>query len=210
MIRVLIADQHGVVREGLKDMLSATDGFTVVAEAQTHTELMEKLREGRIDVAVFDLSIAESRALDALEKLKRDFPTIPLLVFTALPEHEYGVRALKTGAAGYLTKDCGADEILAAIKRVAAGGKYVTPSLVELIADGVAETEHAPHERLSEREYTIFKLVAAGWRSTEIAEKLGLSQKTVATYKTRILIKLNVQTTAELIHYAMKHDLLRE
>jgi len=210
MIRIVVADPHGVVREGLNDLATADANMHVVGEASTDLELMDILQFQKTDVVVCDLTISPGREFETLARLRRDYPAIPLLVFTALPETEYGIRVLKSGAAGYLTKDSAPNEVLAAIKRVASGGKYVSPSLVELIADGVAETDRPPHQSLSQREYTIFMLFAAGWKNTEVGEKLGLSVKTIATYKTRILIKLKVETTAELIHYAMKQGLLKD
>src|SRR5215216_1427385 len=208
MIRVLIGDHHGVVREGLKEILSGTGDITVVAEASTESELFEKLRSEKVNVIVFDWALSEARPFDILLRLRRDRPDIPLLIFTTLSEQELGARALKAGAAGYLMKDGEPNDVVAAIKRIAIGGKYITPTLAESLADGLSEIDRPPHTALTEREYTIFKLFAAGWKNVEIAESLGLSIKTVGSYRTRILSKLRVATTAGLIHYAMLHGLL--
>jgi DNA-binding NarL/FixJ family response regulator len=208
LLRLLIADYHSVAREGLKDIIESTREMTVIAEAQSEFELSDRLQSTDVDAVVFEFALAKSRALETLSTLRRRYPHTPLLIFTTWPEHEYGIRALKAGAAGYLSKGSTPTDVIAAIKRVAAGRRYVTPALGELIAVELTDPNGAPHHALTEREYAIFKLYATGQSTGNIARELRISPKTVMTARARVLSKLHATTIADLVHYAVRHNLL--
>jgi DNA-binding NarL/FixJ family response regulator len=209
MIRVLIADDHAVVRQGLKQILSEQPDMKVLGEASTIPELLDRVREHKWDVVVLDISMPGRGGLDGLKQLKEAQPKLPVLILSMHPEDQFAVRALKTGASGYLTKDSVPGELLQAIRKVLTGRKYISPTLAEkLAADLQTDTARALHEALSDREFQIFLLIASGNSVTEIAKKLSLSVKTISTYRTRILEKMKMKTNAELIHYAVKQQLV--
>ena len=211
MIRVLLADDHAIVRAGLKEILADTGDITVAGEATNGHEVMARVRGQDYDVAVLDMSMPGRSGLELIKQVKGEKPKLRILVLTMHSEEQYAVRALKAGASGYLTKDSAAEELVAAIRRIAAGGAYVSPETAERLALGAApRAEAATHTLLSDREFQVFLKVAAGRSVTEIAHELSLSVKTVSTHKTRILQKMGLANQAELIRYALEHKLLDE
>ncbi len=211
MFKVLVADDHPVVREGLKQMVARAHDMVVVAEASDGPEVLEKHRRTHPDVILLDISMPGRNGLEVLKQLRAKSPHMPILVLSQHPEGEYAIRALRAGASGYLTKVSASGELITALRKVVNGGKYVSASLAEQLADEVNhDSEKPPHQALSDREYEVLCLLGAGTTVTEIAEKLSLSVKTVSTYRTRILEKMNMTKTAELVRYAVQHQLLIE
>jgi two-component system invasion response regulator UvrY len=209
MIRIFIADDHAIVREGLKQIVTETSDMVVADEASTGHEVLAKVFKSNYDVLVLDITMPGINGLDVLKQVKSQNPRIPILVLSIHPEEQYAVRVLRAGAAGYLTKDSAPDELITAIRKVSMGGKYVTPTLAEKLASDLESgTERSLHETLSDREYQVLCLIASGKTGTEIGEELFLSEKTVSTYRSRILEKMNMKSNAELIHYAIKHGLV--
>jgi DNA-binding NarL/FixJ family response regulator len=208
-VRVLIADDHPVVRHGLKQMLSADPEVNVVGEARDGDEAFELAHQLDWDVAVLDYSMPGRGGVELLSDVKHDYPDRAVLILSIYPEDPHGLRALKAGAAGYITKESAGDELTAAVKKVATGGRYVSPTLAEKLASRLTpEQERPPHERLSDREYRVMWLLASGKTLHQIAEEMRLSPSTVSTYRGRILKKLNLNTNVDLVHYAMKHRLI--
>jgi two-component system invasion response regulator UvrY len=209
MIKVLVADDHAVVRRGLVQILTEASDMVVVGEASTGREVLQAVRKHDYDVLVLDIAMPEGGGLEVLQQLQTLKPDLRVLILSMYPERQYAVRALKTGAAGYLTKESVPDELIAAIRKVARGGKYVSQSLAEQLASELrGEVEKEPHETLSDREYQVMTLLAAGESIADIATELSLSVKTVSTYRARILDKLNLKSTAEIIRYALEHGLV--
>lgn len=209
MIKVLIADDHAVVRQGLKQILSEQPDMKVLGEASTVAELFDQIRKDQWDVVVLDISMPGRGGLDGLKELKQEQPKLPVLILSIHPEDQFAVRALKTGASGYLTKDSAPEELVQAIRKVLTGRKYISPGLAEKLAtDLQTDTARPLHEALSDREFQILRLIASGISVTEIAKKLSLSVKTVSTYRARIMEKMKMKTSAELIHYGIKHQLV--
>jgi DNA-binding NarL/FixJ family response regulator len=208
MIHILIADDHPIVREGLKRVISECAGLEVVDEAKDGQEAILKSKDPVVDVLTLDISMPGPGFLEVLRRVKVHRPELQVLVLSVQPEEQYAVRALRAGAAGYLTKDHSPAELAKAIRQVASGRKYVTASLAERLAtelDSPAGKE--PHETLSEREYQVFCLLGAGKPVGEIAEKLALSPKTVSTYRKRIMDKMKLENNAAVIRYAIERDL---
>lgn len=209
MIRALIADDHTVVLKGLKQILSDTADIVVAAEATTGQQVLDIVRTRPIDVVILDIAMPDGNGLDVLRNLKRDKPSLPVVVLSMHSEEQYGVLVLKAGAAGYLTKESAPDQLIAAIRKVISGGKYISPALAEKLAfDLEADPDVPLHERLSTREYQVLGLIAIGKTVGEIAEHLGLSAKTISTYRSRILEKMKMQKNAELTHYAVRQGLV--
>lgn len=209
MIRVLIADDHAVVRRGVRLVLESTARIVVAAEAATGAEALEKARKEQFDVAVLDMSMPGPGGLEVLKQMKAEHPRLPVLILTMHPEDQYAVRAFRAGASGYLTKQSIPEELITAVETVAAGRKYITPSVADALASEVHhDTTKLPHEQLSDREYQVLLRIAAGKTVGEIAEELRLSPKTVSTYRSRILEKMEIRTSAELTHYAFQHKLV--
>lgn len=209
MIRVLIADDHPIVREGLKQILSESSEIIVAGEAGDCKETLEKLKKGRFDLVLLDINMPDRNGLELLEDLKKDWPKVSVLILSAFPEEQYAVRALKSGASGYLVKKSAPEELITAIKKVSGGRKYITPSLAERLADRLeTKDKEAPHERLSNREYQVLCMIASGKTVSEIAEELSLSVKTVSTHRVRILGKMEMKNNTELIRYAVKNSLV--
>src|SRR5262245_46871940 len=210
MIRILIADDHTIVREGLKQLLSETPNLLVAGEAGSGQEVRRRLREGHYDVVLLDISLEDRSGIDVLKQIRTEWPTLPVLMLTMHPEEEYALRALRAGAAGYLTKKSALTELVAAIHKVARGGRYVSASLGEVLARALEpKTAARPHEGLSDREFQVFEMLVAGRRLSEIARHLGVSVKTVSTHRARILSKMNMQTTAALVRYAVENRLVK-
>jgi two-component system invasion response regulator UvrY len=209
MIRALIADDHAVVRQGLKQILGDTPEMVVAGEATTGQEVLDKIRAETWDVVVLDISMPDRSGLDVLKQLRSERPKLPVLVLSMHSEDQYAVRVLKAGASGYLTKDSAPDELVKAIRKVVSGGRYVSSFLAEKLAFEIGtDSSRLPHETLSDREFQVLRLIAAGESVTEIAAELCLSVKTVSTYRARMLEKMNLTTNAELIHYAMQNHLI--
>jgi two-component system, NarL family, invasion response regulator UvrY len=206
MISVLIADDHVLVRDGLKRILTETEDIVVAGEASTGQEVLEKTRQNSYDVILLDISMPDKSGIDILSDLKRDKRRV--LILTMHPEEQYAIRALKSGAYGYITKQSAAEQLIAAIHSVSNGKRYITPALAEALALSLGEDgDKAPHELLSPREYQVFMMVARGNSIKEIAKQLFLSVKTVSTYRSRILQKMEMTNFFELIHYAIRHNL---
>ena len=209
MIKVLIADDHAVVRQGLKQILGETSDMTVVGEATTGLEVLEKARSADWDVLVLDITMPGRSGFDILLELRAEKPTRPVLVLSMHAEEQYALRVLKAGAAGYLAKESVPEELIRAIRKVVSGGKYISPTLAEKLAYEIgAPSDRLPHEALSDREFQVMRMIAAGKTVSQIAEALSLSVKTVSTYRARVLQKMNLKTNAELIYYAIQHQLI--
>jgi two-component system, NarL family, invasion response regulator UvrY len=209
MIRVLIADDHSVVRQGLKQILSTTPDIMVVDEATNGQEVLQKARTIEWDVLVLDISMPGRSGFDILLDLHSEMPGKAILVMSMYAEDQYARRVLKSGAAGYLTKESVPEELITALRKVVSGGKYVSPALAEQLAFEVGTpASQTPHESLSDREFQVMRMIAAGQSVSQIAEELSLSVKTVSTYRARILEKMNLKTNADLIHYAIDYKLV--
>ncbi len=210
MIRVFIADDHPVVRAGLRGIIEGEPGLEVVGEAINAADLLGTIGRTPAEVLLLDVSMPGPGFLEVLRDIKRDHPRVAVLVLSVHPEDQYAVRALRSGAAGYLTKDHSPEELVAAIRKVHRGGKYVSPSLAEKLAAGLEiGAAGAAHETLSDREYDVLCLLGSGQTVKEIAGGLGLSPKTVSTYRARILEKMKLATNADLVRYAAQHGLIR-
>ena len=209
MLRVLITDDHAVVRRGLKQILEEEFNKVVFGEAQNTREMLEHLQKEHWDVLILDITLPGRSGLELLGELKLTHPNLPVLVLSMHPEDQYGIRVLKSGASGYMTKESAPDEIVMAIRKLLRGGKYVSPSLAERLAFNLEVKREKPlHEALSDREYEVMLMIASGKTLTEIAQKLDLSIKTVSTYRSRILEKTKMRNNAELIRYAIKNQLV--
>jgi len=209
MIKVLIADDHVMFREGIRQILKLDSRFQLVAEASTARELLELARRHDPDVVLLDISMPGRGGLEGLADLKSWNPRIKVLMLTAHPEDQYAVRCLKAGADGYLTKDSASSDLLEAILRVSCGRKYVTPLLAETLAAALAgDGAEKPHERLSDRELQVMERLGAGKTLTEIGKELCLSVKTVSTYRSRIVEKMHLRTTADIIRYVLTEKLV--
>lgn len=209
MISILVADDHAIVRAGLKQLLSETKDIQVTDEAVTGEEALQKLGDGRFQLLILDISMPGRGGMETLKAVRDQHPRLPVLMLSMHPEEQYAVRALKAGAAGYLAKDSIPEELIAAIRKVLAGGTYVSRELAEKLAFGLRSAAGVPsHQDLSDREYEVLRLIGRGRTPTEIAEALHLSVKTVSTYRSRILQKLQLSTTAELTRYAIREGLV--
>jgi DNA-binding NarL/FixJ family response regulator len=209
MIRVLLADDHAIVRAGLKELLSDTEDIEVAGEAMNGVEVMARVRAQDFDVAVLDMSMPGRGGIELIKQLKAERPKVRVLVLSMHSEKQYAVRAVKAGASGYLTKDSAAEQLVAAIRRIAAGGAYVTPETAErLVLESGAGGDGTPHSLLSDREFQVFQLIATGRSITEIAQQLSLSVKTVSTHKTRLMEKMGLANQAELIRYAIENNII--
>lgn len=211
MIRVLIVDDHAVVRRGLKQIFNDYSDLSVAGEAGDGVEAMQWLRRHgqSCQVVLLDISMPNRGGLDTLAQIRREFPRLPVLVLSMYPEDVIGVRTLKAGAAGYLSKQSAPELLVQAIRQVAAGRKYVSPALAEQLADALAsDNPESPHENLSDREYQTLCLIASGKTLTQIAEELKISVKTVSVYRTRLLRKMNLRNNSELIRYAISRGLV--
>ncbi len=208
MIKLLIADDHAVVRKGIKQILAETPDIVVADEAGNGEEIWAKIAKNSYDMLLLDISMPGKDGLEILKELKRQRPSLAVLMLSMFPEEQYAVRALKSGASGYLTKDSAPDELIAAIRKVNSGGKYVSAFLAEKLADRVgAKFETSPHERLSDREFQVLCMIASGKTVKQIGEELSLSIKTVSTYRMRLLEKMEMKNNSELTRYALENKL---
>jgi two-component system, NarL family, invasion response regulator UvrY len=206
--RVLIVDDHSVVRQGLKQILHESDIPVIVGEAASGQEALTLARTGDWDLVVLDISLPDRSGLDVLKQIKSYYPKLPVLVLTMHAEEQYAVRVLRAGAAGYLTKDSSPEEMASAVKKVAGGGRYVSSSLAEKLVFDMGGLRERPHEALSDREFQVFCMLASGERIKDIAEKLCLSVKTVSSHRARILTKMKMRNNAQLVQYALEQKLI--
>jgi DNA-binding NarL/FixJ family response regulator len=210
VIKVLIADDHAVVRRGLRQILSETEDILVGAEAATVQEARHLAKQQRWDVLVLDINMPGGNGLELIAELRKEGVSPRVLVLTVFPEDQYAVRTLRAGAAGFLTKESAPEKLIEAVRKIASGGRYVSLELAEALASLVAgEAYGTPHERLSDREFGVFKMLANGRTVSQVAQELSLSVKTVSTHRTRILKKMEMKTNAELTHYAVKNGLVQ-
>ena len=209
MIRVLIADDHAIVREGLKQILAETQDILPIGEAADGKQVLLRVRADNFDVVLLDISMPRATGLEILKQIKREEPHLPVLILTIYPESQYAIRALKAGASGYLMKESSPEELVKAVRTVAQGRKYISESLAEKLAfDLEGNLDRPPHDTLSDREYQVLCGIASGKTVSEIAEELALSVKTISTYRSRILEKMNMKNNVELTHYAIRNELV--
>jgi len=208
VIRIVIADDHTIMREGLKQLLTAAGDFEIVAEARDGHEALQRVRELDFDVLLLDMSMPGKGGLEVIKQARAEKPRLRILVLSMHEEHQYAIRAIKSGASGYLTKEAASTQLASALRKVAGGGAYITPEVAEHLALGAMPSSAAePHTTLSDREFQVLRLLADGAGVSDIAGRLNLSVKTVSTHKARLMQKLGVDTTAALIRYALEHRL---
>ena len=209
MIRVLLADDHAMFREGIRQILDETIDIKVMDEAESTTEVLKKMADQTIDVLVLDISMPGRDGIDILHDLKRHYPKTKVLILSMHPEEQYAVRAVKAGVAGYIRKNKAGQELIKAIRQVALGRKHISPEVAEQLAIELERgSTKFPHESLSNREFEVMCMIASGKTVSQIAEELVLSISTISTYRARILEKMNMKNNAELTYYAVKHDLI--
>jgi DNA-binding NarL/FixJ family response regulator len=208
-IHVLIADDHAIVRQGLKQILSESDDLVITGEGDDGAEALQLARHQPWDVFLLDVSMPNRNGIDTLKQLKKEFPRLPVLILSMHPEEQYAVRALKAGASGYLTKQSAPEQLVTAIRQVASGKKYVSPAVAQQLVEALSgDSNKLPHERITDREYQVLVMIATGKTQTQIAEKLNLGVATVSTYRARLLEKMGLKSTAELIRYGLEHGLV--
>ena len=208
-MKILIADDHAVVRQGVKQILADAFPKAGYGEARNAQETLSRVWEEEWDVIILDITMPGRSGLDVLREIRKDRPRLPVLLLSMHPEDQFAVRMLKSGAAGYLNKESAPEELVGAIKKVIAGGRYVSPALAEIMASYLTvETQKPPHERLSDREFQVLRQIASGRTVSEIAAELSLSVKTVSTYRARTLEKMGLRNNAELTHYAIQNQLV--
>lgn len=210
-IHVLICDDHLIVRQGIRQVLADAPDISVDFEAANGPDALTRVRQGGIDVVLMDIAMPHRDGLDVLRQMKSEYPRLPVLMLSTYPDKQYAVRSMKLGAVGYLNKSADSEQMISAIRKVAAGGMFITPTVAEHLASaiGAGQTEDKPlHERLSHREYQVFRLLSQGRSVGEIAEQLVLSSNTVSTYRARILEKTGVRNDVELALYAVRQELI--
>ena len=209
IIRVLIADDHAIVREGLKQIIGDGGNLVVAGEAENALQAMQKVREGGFDVLLLDVSMPDRNGIDVLKQVKKELPTLPVLMLTMHREDQYAIRAMKAGASGYLNKQSAPGELVNALREVASGRKYISAALAQELANRIGgDGARAPHESLSDREYQTLVMIASGKTVGEIADELALSVKTISMYRSRLLQKMKMRHNAELTHYAIRNRLV--
>ena len=209
MIRVLIADDHEIVRAGLRQFLSEERDIEVAGEAASGEEVMEQLRTNAFDVVVLDISMPDRNGIDTLKLARQRHPDLPVLILSTFPEDQYAINLIRQGASGYLNKECDPAEIVEAIRTIAQGRRYLTPAVAELLAQQLHRKDDAPpHEQLSEREFQVFLKLARGETAGDVAKSLSLSVKTVSTYRTRLMEKMGLGSNSDLTYYALKNRLI--
>ena len=209
-IKIIIADDHPLFRRGLKHALEETSDIEVIGEASNGDSLLSMIKSDNLDMVLLDISMPGKSGLDLLKQLKSEYSKLPILILSVYPEEQYAVRFIKAGASGYLTKESAAEKLAEAIRKIAAGGKYASTAVIEKLAFDFSDSEKPLHERLSDREYQVFGMIAIGKSLTEIGVDLSLSVKTISTHRTRILEKMKMKKNAELIHYAITRNLLEK
>jgi len=209
MIRIVVADDHTIVREGLKQVLSAASDLAVVGEAQNGHEVLQRVRELEFDVLLLDMSMPGKSGIELIKQVRAEKPKLRVLVLSMHQEQQYAVRAIKAGASGYLTKESASAQLVSAIRKVAGGGAFITEAVAEQLALGaMPQADGPPHSALSDREFQVFRLLVSGKAVSSIAGELNLSVKTVSTHKARIMQKMNMSNSTELIRYALQHRLI--
>jgi two-component system invasion response regulator UvrY len=208
MIKVLIADDHAIVRQGLKQILAEATEISVTGEAANGVDAARLARTGDYDVVVLDVSMPDRNGLDVLKQIKKDAPQLPVLMLSMHPEDQLGVRSIKEGAAGYLSKQSAPEQLIAAIQQVASGRKYISSLLAEQLANAIGGGDAALHDTLSTREYQTLCMIASGKTLTAVGESLKISVKTVSVYRARLLEKMHMKNNAEITHYAIRHNLI--
>lgn len=208
-MKVLIVDDHAILRQGIRQILEKAVDLAQVGEAGSAAEAMRLVRQQAWDFAILDIALPDRSGIELLKLVRNERPRLPVLMLSMYAEDQYAVRAMRAGAAGYLTKESAPDELASAVRKIAAGGKYITASLAEKLALALDDNaDRAPHEQLSDREYQVLVLIASGRSTSEIADELKLSVKTISTYRTRILDKMDMKHNAELTHYAVRNGLI--
>jgi len=211
MIRIVLADDHTILREGLKQVLSAASDLSIVGEARDGHEVLERVRELEFDVLLLDLSMPGKSGIELIKQVRAEKPRLRIMVLSMHQETQYAVRAIRAGASGYLTKEGASAQLVSAIRRVAGGGAFITAAVAEQLALGaMPHADGPPHHLLSDREFQVFRLLVAGKTVSEIAGQLTLSVKTVSTHKARIMQKMNLGNATELIRYAIQHGLIED
>lgn len=209
MTRILIADDHAIVRQGLKQILADAPDLTVVGEAQNGVEAIRMLREQPYDLLLLDIAMPGKNGVEVLKQIKREMPQLPVLILSMYPAEQYAVRLIKAGAASYLTKESAPEQLIDAVRAVSQGKRYIGADVADLLAKAIGrDTDQPRHQDLSDREFEILRLIASGNTVTEIAQALVLSVKTVSTYRTRLLEKMNIKNNSELTLYAIKNHLI--
>jgi two-component system, NarL family, invasion response regulator UvrY len=210
VIKTLVADDHAVVRRGLRQILAETPDIMVAAEVAGAAEVMDAIRAHRFDVVILDISLRGGNGIELLGEIRKERPGLPVLILTVYSEEQYAIRAIKAGAAGFLNKESAPDKLVDAVRKVASGGRWISNELAETLASVMAGEATGPaHEKLSDREFEILKLLASGKTVSQIGECLSLSVKTISTHRTRILRKMGMKTNAELMHYAVRNALVQ-
>lgn len=210
MIRVVIADDHAILRQGVRQILLAQSDMQVVGEAANGAEVLQRVRLENCDVLVLDIAMPGRNGIDTLKQIKDEYPKLPVLVLSMYPEDQYAIRALKAGAAGYLTKLAAAEQLVVAVRQVAQGKRYITAELADSLAATVSDRNHGvpSHDILSDREFQTLKQIAEGWTLAQIGDAFAVSPKTVSVYRARLLAKLRLATNAQLTRYALEHQLV--
>jgi DNA-binding NarL/FixJ family response regulator len=210
-IRIVVCDDHAIVREGLKGILGAQPDFSVIGEARDGHEVMKRVRELDFDVLLLDMSMPGKSGVELIKLVKAEKPKLRILVLTMHEEHQYAVRAIRAGASGYLTKEGASAQLVTALRKVAGGGAYISAEVAEQLALGaMPDANAAPHEKLSDREFQVFRMIAEGKSVSEIADRLNLSVKTVSTHKANVLAKMGLSGQGELIRYALENKLIED
>ena len=208
-IRVLIADDHAIVRQGFKQIFSETEDLVVAGEADDGVDALQVARLNEWDVFLLDISMPNRNGIDTLKQLKREFPRLPVLILSMHPEEQFAIRAIRAGASGYLTKECAGDELVLATRKALKGERYISGSLAQILAGELdSDSEKPLHEILSDREYQVMLMIASGKTVGAIAKELCLSVKTISSYRTNILLKTGMKNNSEITHYAIKNKLV--
>lgn len=209
-IRIMIVDDHAIVREGLRRILGATPDLIVAGEAEDGLAALSQLEECKPDVVLVDISMPGMSGIELIGRIHQADPQIAILVLSMHKEEQFAVRALKAGAAGYLTKDCALEQLTQAIHKVVSGGRFITPEVAEALANVIVPSlVETPHKQLSNREFQVFRMLASGKSINDIAQELSLSANTVSTHKSRLMNKLGVDNNAALVHYAIRHQIIQ-
>jgi len=209
VIRILVVDDHSVVRQGIKQIVADSPDIEIVGEAASGQEALDLVRARAFDVVILDIAMPGRGGLDVLRELKAEKPALKVVVLSMYPEEQYAIRSLRDGASAYLTKGSPPEELILAIRTVASGKRYITPAVADRLATYIEDSsQRPPHETLSDREMEVLVLIGSGKQVSDIAEELNLSTKTVSTYRSRILLKMNMETNAQLIRYSLQHGLL--